>query len=142
MKIYNPTRDVLADVERVLADNRPSPHFSPLDEVTDLLCRGRHYSSVFVYLAFGSNGSQTLLGAGHDPHPGQLSSPETRRKILVSMRIGGREVGVLAAESEREDSFGSEDRVLLEAVAARLAKFLTGPGQYLVRRTRDKVHSS
>ena len=141
MKVFSPTRDVLADVERVLAENRPSPHSSPLDEVTDLLCRGRHYSSVAVYLAFGANGSRALLGAGQDPHPGQLSSPGARRKILVSMRIGGREVGVLAAESEHEDSFGAEDRVLLEEVAARLVRFLAGPGQYLVRRAREKAHA-
>ncbi len=141
MKVYSPTRDLLADVERVLADNRRTPHFSPLDAVTDLLCRGRHYSSVAVYLVFGGNGSRALLGAGQDPHPGQMSSPDTRRKILVSMRIGGREVGVLAAESEHEDSFGAEDRVLLEAVAMRLARFLTVPGRYLVRRMRKKANA-
>ncbi len=70
-----------------------------------------------------------------------MSSPEARRKILVSMRIGGREIGVLTAESEHEDSFGAEDRVLLESVAMRLARFLTGSGQYLVKKAREKAHA-
>jgi hypothetical protein len=50
------------------------------------------------------------------------------------MKIAGREVGFLSVESNRENSFGSEDRVLLERVAELLARFLTGRGKYLVRK--------
>ena len=53
------------------------------------------------------------------------------------MKIAGREVGFLNVESERENAFGSEERVLLERVAGLLAKFLTGPGKYLVRRAAE-----
>jgi len=67
-------------------------------------------------------------------HPAQVAAAGTRKKIIVSMKIAGRELGFLNVESDRENSFGSEDRVLLERVADLLARFLTGPGKYLVRK--------
>ena len=83
--------------------------------------------------------AQPLLGAGGVPHPEQMARPETRSKLLVSMKLAGRELGVLDVESDRENAFGSEDRVLLENVANRLARFLTGRGKYLVREARGSV---
>ena len=52
------------------------------------------------------------------------------------MKLASRELGVLSVESDRENGFGAEDRVLLEAVADVLARFLTGRGKYLARRAR------
>ena len=52
------------------------------------------------------------------------------------MRLASRELGVLSVESDRENAFGAEDRVFLEAVANLLARFLVGNGKYLVRRAR------
>ncbi len=52
------------------------------------------------------------------------------------MKLASRELGVLSVESDRENGFGAEDRVLLEAVADTLARFLTGRGKYLVRKAR------
>jgi hypothetical protein len=52
----------------------------------------------------------------------------------VSIRIAGRELVSVGVESDREHSFGSDDRVLLERVAGMLARFLTSKGKYLVRR--------
>jgi hypothetical protein len=46
---------------------------------------------------------------------------------------------VLSVESDREDAFGAEDRVLLEAVADTLARFLAGRGKYLARRARQET---
>jgi len=63
--------------------------------------------------------------------------PETRSKILVSIKLASRELGVLAVESDRENTFGAEDRVLLEGVADVLARFLAGKGKYLVRKARQ-----
>jgi hypothetical protein len=54
----------------------------------------------------------------------------------VSMKLAGRELGVLDVESDRENAFGPEDRVLLEDVATTLARFLTGRGKYVVRKAR------
>lgn len=56
--------------------------------------------------------------------------------MLISMKLASRELGLLSVESDREDGFGAEDRVLLEAVAEVLARFLTGRGKYLARKAR------
>jgi hypothetical protein len=134
VKSYRSTRLLLADIESALASNRPSSHGSPLEVVTGLLCEGRHYSWAGIYLTLDSKSSPALLQDAADLHPAQVAAAGTRKKILVSMKVAGREVGFLNVESDRENSFGSEDRVLLERVAGLLARFLTGPGKYLVRR--------
>ena len=134
VKTYLPTRTILADVERTLAANRPSFNHSPLEAVADLLCEGRHYSWVGIYLTLDSKSSPALLQDAAGPHPGEIAVPGTRKKILISMKVAGHEVGFLNVESDREHSFGSEDRVLLDRVAGLLARFLAGPGRYLVRR--------
>ena len=137
MKPYRSPRQLLAQIKGIVASNRPAFHSSPLDRIVEVLSRGRHYSWVAIYLTAGNNASQRLLGAGGDPHPAQLARPETKSKILVSMRIAGRELGVLDVESERENAFGSEDRVLLEGVADLLASFLAVAGKYLVLKARN-----
>jgi hypothetical protein len=136
LKIYRSPREVLPEIRRKLAANHPRSRHSPLDEVTDLLCRGRHYTWTGIYLATGTSAAQQLLGARREPHPGQIARPETKSKILVSLTLAGRERGVLDVESDRANAFGVEDRVLLEGVADELARFLSGPGRYIVRRAR------
>jgi putative methionine-R-sulfoxide reductase with GAF domain len=138
LKTYRSPRELLAEIECLLAANQPSFHHSPLQDVVELLCRGRHYTWMGIYLAVGKNAPHQLLDSGRDPHPGRMEMPETRTKILVSMKLGGREVGVLDVESDRENAFGVEDRVLLENVAAKLARFLTGTGKYLARKARGQ----
>jgi hypothetical protein len=135
LKVYRPTRQLLADVECLLAYSQPSAHHSPLEDVIDLLCRGRHYAWAGIFLAVGENAPQQSLGAGGDS-PDEVALPETRSKILISMKLASRELGVLSVESDRENGFGAEDRVLLEAVADVLARFLTGRGKYLARKAR------
>jgi len=135
LKVYRPTRQLLADVECLLAASRPSGHHSPLDDVIDLLCRGRHYAWAGIFLAVEEDAPQQSLGAGGDA-PAEVALPETRSKILISTKLASRELGLLSVESDREDGFGAEDRVLLEAVAEVLARFLTGRGKYLARKAR------
>ena len=136
MKVYRPTRQLLADVERTLATSRPSAHGSPLEDVIDLLCLGRHYAWVGVFLATGEKAPHQSLGAGSDVLS-EVALPETHSKILISMKLSSREVGFLSVESNHENAFGPEDQVLLEAVANRLARFLAGRGRYLARKARD-----
>ncbi|HUJ93863.1 MAG TPA: hypothetical protein VLW84_01255 [Terriglobales bacterium] len=136
MKSYRSARVLLPEIDRVLFANQPSFHSSPLDEVIDLLCRGRHYSWMGVYLTAEGEGSPQPIGAGGEGDVAALKFSGTRKKIIVSMKVGRHEVGVLSAESSGEHAFGAEDRVLLEKAAARLARFLTGPGKYIVRRER------
>lgn len=135
MKVYRSTRQLLADVQGVLAASRPSFHHSPLQDVIELLCRGRHYAWVGIFLAVGENSPRHSLGAGSD-RPDQVELPETRCKILISMKLASRELGVLSVESEDKNGFGFEDRVLLEEVADALARFLAGRGKYLARSAR------
>jgi hypothetical protein len=135
LKVYRSSRQLLADVERLLAASQPSPHDSPMDDVIDLLCRGRHYAWAGIFLAVGENAPQQSLGAGGDA-PDEVALPETRSKILISMKLPSREVGVMSVESDRENGFGADDRVFLEAVADVLTRFLTGPGKYLARKAR------
>ena len=140
MKMYRPAKSILADIQRTLAV-KPSIHQSPLETVAGLLCEGRHYSWVGIYLTMDRKSAPALLQDASDLHPNQMAYPSTRKKIIVTMRIAGREVGTLNVESSHEDSFGSEDRVLIERVAGLLARFLTSSGKYLVRKAAKPVES-
>jgi len=132
VKPYLPARDILAEIEQLLADNRPSFHHSPLEKVAELLADGRHYSWVGIYLTLDEKSAPALIE--NLVHPAQFAAAGTRKKVIVAMKIAGREVGFLNVESDRENAFGAEERVLLERIAGLLAKFLTGPGKYLVRK--------
>lgn len=135
MKVYCSTRQLLADVERVLAASRASASCSPLEDVVDLLCHGRHYAWVGIFLAVGENIPQQSLAAGGDALS-EVMLPETRSKLLISMKLASRELGVLSVESDRENAFGVKDRVLLEDVADVVTRFLAGRGKYIVRKAR------
>ena len=78
-------------------------HHSPLEDVIDLLCRGRHYAWVGIFLAVERTGAQQSMGAAGDP-PAEVALPETRSKILISMKLASRELGVLSVESDRENA--------------------------------------
>jgi putative methionine-R-sulfoxide reductase with GAF domain len=134
LRPYRSTRNLLADVKKVLGENRPSFHHSPLEEIAGLLCEGRHYSWVGIYLTLDEKSSSALLEEALIK-PNQVAVQGTRQKIVVAMRVGGRELGFLNVESDRDYAFGSEEQVLLERVAGLLARFLAGPrGKYLVLR--------
>lgn len=132
MKPYRPAAMILTDIQFRLDNNAPSFHRSPLEDVAALLSEGRRYSWVGIYLTLDKHQSSAL--AENAPHPGQMAVAGTRKKILVTIKIAGRELGFLNVESDRENAFGPEDRVLLEKTANLLARFLAGPGRYLVRR--------
>jgi putative methionine-R-sulfoxide reductase with GAF domain len=132
VKPYLPTRELVAAIEQVLAENRPSFHQSPLEKVAEILADGRHYSWVGIYLTLSENSAPALIE--NLVHPAQFAAAETRKKVIVEMKIAGREIGFLNVESERENAFGPEERVLLERVAGLLARFLAGNGRYLVRK--------
>lgn len=135
MKTYRSPRDLLAKVKQILA-RKPFLHGSPLAEIITLLCRGRHYSRMAVYLAAEKDSAQHLLEAG-GTHRARPVRAETRSEWLLEVKIAGRTIGMLEVESDRENAFASADRVLLENVARILARFLTGRGKYLVRKARQ-----
>jgi putative methionine-R-sulfoxide reductase with GAF domain len=133
VKSYQSTQKVVADIEALLSRNRPSFRRSPLEEIAELLASGRHYSWVGIYLTVEQNSSAHVESS---VHPAHVAVPGTVKKIVVSIKIAGRELGFLNVESDRENAFGAEDRVLLERVAGLLARFLTGRGKYLVLKAR------
>ncbi len=136
MKTYRSAPQLLADIRKVLSSAKPTAHESPLEEVIELLFQGRHYTWVGIYLAVGSKKPGQLLGEGKNAQPGHVTLPDTRSKLLVSMKIAAREFGVLGVETDRETAFGLGDRIFLENVASALARFLAGPGKYIVRKAR------
>jgi putative methionine-R-sulfoxide reductase with GAF domain len=138
VKTYRSSRELLSQVACVLATKRSAFHHSPLEDTIGLLSRGRHYTWIGIYLTLGNQGQQ-LLGGGGDPHPGLMARPETRSKVLISMKLAGREFGVLDVESDQENAFGVEDRVLLENAANLVARFLAGPGRFIVRKARSQA---
>ena len=135
MKPFRSTRDLLADIEHALTENRPSFHESPLEAVAGLLAEGRHYGWVGIYLTLEKQAATPLLP--NATHPAQFEASGTRKKVIVTMKIAGREIGFLNVESNRENAFAADERVLLERVAGLLAKFLTGRGKYLVRKAAE-----
>jgi hypothetical protein len=137
LKHFRSARQLLAEIQRVFDASKPSFHDSPIDDVIELLIGGRHYSWIGLYLALSDGGQQAMAVLGD--HPEQMALPETRSKILVSVKLAGREVGVLSVESDRRNALRAEDRALLEGVADALARFLSGPGKYLVRKARQKA---
>ena len=139
LKTYRTARVLISEIGQALAKKAPPANYSPLEKVVELLCHGRHYTWVGIYLTAGSNSAKSLLGAGGEPHPAQITLPGTQSKLLISMKLAGREIGILSAESDRQYAFGSVDRVLLERTAAILALFLTGKGKYIVQKARTAV---
>jgi hypothetical protein len=136
LKYFRSNRQLLAEIQCVLRQSKASFRGSPIDDVIELLIAGRHYSWVGFYLLLGGLGEQALATAGD--HPEQMALAKTRSKVLMSVKAGGRELGVLSVETDRAN-FRPEDRVLLENVADTLARFLSGPGKYLVRKARQKA---
>ncbi|HEY7353628.1 MAG TPA: hypothetical protein VH596_12750 [Terriglobales bacterium] len=132
MKPYTSPRELIRQIERALAENRPFIHDSPLEKAAELLADGRHYGWVGIYLTQEAKAAPALLE--NFVHPVEFAAAGTRKKVIVEIKIAGREIGFLNVESDRENAFGAEERVLLERVAFLLARFLTGPGKYLVRK--------
>jgi putative methionine-R-sulfoxide reductase with GAF domain len=172
LKRYRSPREVLADVERVLAARHSAAsQTSPLDEVVETLFDGRHYFWIGIYLVIGEQVVRQAFrgpvppchafafGVGNVGTTGQsgvvkvipdvTQDPtyrvcflETRSEIVVPIKIAGKVLGVIDVESDRENAFGKADRVLLENVAKRLARFFTGRGRYLVRRAREAAEAA
>jgi len=138
LKTYRSAPQLLAQIEQLLAANKPSFHHSPLDDVIEIMCQGRHYSWMGIYLAIEEN-RQQLLGASAETSVDTPALPNTQSKILVAIKIASRKLGVLAVESNRQNAFSPAERVLLKKLAIVLARFLTGRGKYIIRKTREAV---
>jgi hypothetical protein len=135
VRTYRAARELLGKIEQALSAAPGRRQQSPLEEVAEILCSGRHFSWVGIYLSPSGN-AQHFLSAGEPPQPGQLARPDSKSKVLISMSLAGRERGILTAESACENAFGAKDRVLLENATNLVVRFLAGRGKYLVRNAR------
>ncbi|MGH6629855.1 MAG: GAF domain-containing protein [Burkholderiales bacterium] len=132
MKRYRPTREVLAEVDKVLAGRASAcAPLSLLDETVDLLYHARHYGWIGIYLNAGEQQVRQAFRGRERVPPCSA--------IAVPIRIGSRVLGVMDVESDRENAFGKVDRVFLEEVARRLARYLTTRGKHVLRRLRDQT---
>jgi GAF domain-containing protein len=133
---YRPPRELLAELEQVLARKYSPTDDSPLDQTAELLHVGRHYSSVSLSLVAGGRAERQVFRSSVPPSS-ETRSELTQSSLSQPIKLVGRVLGVIEVESDRPDAFGPKDRVLLKQVATRLARFLTGRGKYLVRKARE-----
>jgi L-methionine (R)-S-oxide reductase len=165
-RYYSPTK-LLRACEEVLAAFSPTSHQPPLDDLLKLLYDQREYFWIGIYFVLGDKVVRQAMqgpmppchefefGKGNVGTTGQtglmkvipdvtedatysMCFLEVKSEIVVPIRIAGRTLGVIDVESDRPDNFGSADRVLLQNVAAMLARFLTGRGKVVVRHARER----
>ena len=164
---YRSARDLIADIQQAL-DAKPAPRAAtPLEKTVELLYKNRGYFWIGIYLVVGEKVvrqcfrgpvppcHEFAFGKGNVGTTGQtglvkvipdvredptysMCFIETRSEIVVPIKIAGRTLGVIDVESDRVNAFGPQDRVLLKAVAMKLARYLTSNGKWLVRRAREK----
>ena len=127
MKSYRTPRQLQAEIEQAL--QRPfSANSAPLDEVAQILLEGRHYNWIGIYVVAGERSA----GAG-----ASRAVAETRPGTVTPIRLGQHVFGALEVRAEDGRRLAGEDRILLKQAATRLAKFLHGPGAWLVRKARE-----
>jgi putative methionine-R-sulfoxide reductase with GAF domain len=138
LKTYRPARELLGQIEELLASREPqTTRRSPLDEVIRLLSEGRHYAWVGIYLAVGDRKPKSLLGKGDAAQESHHKPGAKSPKLLLPIKIGAHEVGAIEVESAHPFAIANQDRVLIEKVAQALARYLTGNGKWVVRRVRE-----
>jgi hypothetical protein len=127
VKTYRTPRDLQARIEGVLQRRTISPTAAPLDEVAAILCEGRHYSWIGIYLV-----AAPASGVRKKTSP---EAPQSR--VVMPIKLGQHVFGAIEVRGEDGNTLAGEDRILLKRVATRLAKYLHGPGAYLVRKARE-----
>ena len=136
MKTYRSPRNVVAEIERLVAADKPSPHPpSALARIAKLLCDSRNYQRAGIYLLIDGrevprafSGSQTASQPGTD-----LSLP---------VKIASETLGSLRVQLAPGHTSSFEERVLLHEVAEILALYLSGKGRYLVRKAREALRET
>jgi len=136
VKTYRSPRNVVAEIERLVAADKPSPHPpSALARIAKLLCDSRRYQRAGIYLLIDGrevpralSGSQTASPPGTD--------------LSVPIKIASETLGSLRVQLAPGHTSSFEERVLLHAVAEILALYLSGKGKYLVRKAREALRES
>jgi hypothetical protein len=143
VKTYRSPRDVLAEIDHLLAENKPSTSSpSVLVQTAKLLHDARNYYRVGIYLVINDRVVRQAICGPELPKPG--TPPSSRAEIATPLKVGTQTLGYLRAEGEPSAAAGlpSEDRVLLKETAFALARFLRGRGRYLMRKAREAVREA
>jgi len=168
-KRYYSARELLQACEELLATFSPADA-SPLDELLKLIYDHRRYFWIGIYFVLGNKVVRQAMqgpvppchvfefGKGNVGTTGlsgltkvipdvtadatySMCFLEVKSEIVLPIRIGGRTLGVIDVESDCPSNFGSRDRILLESVAAMVARFMTGRGKVLVRHARERLEA-
>ncbi len=117
MKRIRTTREVLADVRRVLAETplRVGSR-APLSQVEEVLRDGRRFGAVAIRLG---------------------ESPAASGALTIPIALGTLTLGALHVESDGRRPHANA--VLLKQAACELARYLRGRGKYLVREARGRA---
>jgi hypothetical protein len=136
LKTYVLPRKLLSQIDEVLA-RRPDSRHSPLQAVVDLLHYGRNYFFTGAYLRAEDLSEEQSYTLPEKPHPAETKAKELEAtaELIVPIKIGVHVLGMLKVQSMR--ALGGADRVLIEATAKRLARFLSWDGRYLMRHLRE-----
>jgi putative methionine-R-sulfoxide reductase with GAF domain len=129
VKIYRTPQELEARIETALA-RKAGSQTTPLDEVAEILGDGRHYSWIGIYLVAGEI-------AKSSPSRARTASRATQTHAVVPVALGQHVYGAMEVQSEKGKVLSGQDRILLKRVAERLAKYLHGPGAWLVRKARE-----
>ena len=136
MKTYRSPRNVVAEIERLIAADKPSPHPpSALARIAKLLCDSRHYQRAGIYLLIdGREVPRALSG------PQAASQPGT--DLSVPIKIASETLGSLRVQLAPGHTSSFEERVLLHEVAQALALYLSSKGKYLMRKAREALRET
>ena len=136
MKTYRSPRNIVAQVQNLVAPLRPSPHPpSVLARIVKLLCDGRHYERAGIYLTINNREVPRAISG-----PQAASQPGT--DLSVPIKIASHTLGSLRVQLAPGHTSNFEERVLFHEVAEIIALYLSGNGKYLIRRAREALRES
>ncbi len=137
MKTYRSPRSVVAEIKRLIATSKPSPHPpSALARILKLLCESRNYERAGVFLVVAG---REVPRAFSGP---QMATAQPGPELSVPIKIASHALGSLRAQPFPGHVFSPEERVLLHEVADVLALYLSSKGKYVVRKTREALRES
>lgn len=132
MKTYLLPRNVVAQVKRLIATDKPSPHQpSALARILKLLCESRNYERAGVFLTIDGREVPRAFGGT------QAAAGAPRPELSVPIKIARHALGSLRVQLAPGHTFSPEERVLLHEVAEILALYLSSKGKYVVRKARE-----
>jgi hypothetical protein len=132
LKTYRPLRKVLAEIQRLIATDKPSARAPfALVRILKSLCEGRNYARVVVVLLVNGRETPRVFSGP------QGAAEQSGAELSVPIKIAGRTLGSLRVQLPPGREFSPEERVLLHEVAENLAVYLSGKGKYVVRKARE-----